>query len=259
MRRSQLLRQGEGPAGRGLAGLCRAAPGCGPPGRSDRGDAAASGGGPGQDRQNGPAQALHRGFHPCQHGDRRGRGYAGGCGAEGHRNPCYPRRHSGKAGSLRAGRTEKGKENHKPSAHPGGQFPRHRSAGGPAIPPADRRMGAAAGRGRTGDAGPGGLHGRHRRPGPRSGPGLSAGLRLEGPVPLGPGDHRPLPPVRRRCHREQEGLFLRESGLPLRPLERQQVLLRQKEAADKIRRRLAAEGGPGEAHRLLVRENRQDL
>ena len=71
------LRQGEGPAGRGLAGLCRAAPGCGPPGRADRGDDAAGGGGPGQDRQDGPTQALHGRFHPRQHGERRGGGYAG--------------------------------------------------------------------------------------------------------------------------------------------------------------------------------------
>ncbi len=45
------------------------------------------------------AQALHRRYAFVRYGTGRGRGYAGGCRAQGIRHTGHPRRHSGKAGA----------------------------------------------------------------------------------------------------------------------------------------------------------------
>ena len=106
---------------------------------------------------------------------------------------------------------------------------------------------------------PGRVHDRHCGYAYGAGENLSGHLRRGGAVPLRPGDHRQMPPLRQRRDREQKGLLLREKRLPLRAVAGQQVLCRQARRSDKKGRRRAVGRRAGEAHRPLFRKDRRHL
>ena len=153
------VRQGQAGPGARLEGLRPAGDGPDCPGEPGRGPASPSVRRPGQGRQDHAAQALHGGHPALRHGDRRGKGYAGGCRETGHRHPGHAGRHPGEAGFRRLHPAEKGQEGGLPSTNAHRHRPHHGAARGPAIPGPHRRVGAPAEGGGAGNPGPGGFYG----------------------------------------------------------------------------------------------------
>ena len=75
------------------------------------------------------------------------KGYAGGCGAQGHRHTGHPRRDIRKAGVYRLCGTQEAEKGHQPYSHADRRFPDYRPAGAASIASSDCGMGTPAQRG----------------------------------------------------------------------------------------------------------------